>query len=84
MTQDEYEFYCPFRGALNLDMNERYTPNPWIFQEAHQPDSQQQKFYVIFRNFDRTRELTVTCDRDESAFKFSYAEKTVQPPHQGW
>jgi len=80
MTQEEYEYYCYFHGELSYELNIKYSPNPWIFQKAHQPPPQEHKFFVVFRNFDGTRHLYVTFDRDKPGYKYTFREKP-EPSH---
>lgn len=61
---DDYQRYCPFWGALEQHMSTMFQPNPWLFESAYQPIPGKQRFFITFRNFDRSDHYTVEYDHN--------------------
>lgn len=61
-TLEDYQSNCSFWGELERRLDAMFTPNPWIFQFAYQPDPNVQRYVITFRNFDNSDHYTVEFD----------------------
>ena len=75
LTEDEYHENCWAYGAISLELNKRFHPNPWIFKACFRPDPNQKKFIVLFRNFECTKELTVTYSLEGESELYTFQQK---------
>ncbi len=61
-TLEDYHQYCYFWATLEQFLEQRFNPNPWIFESAYQPHPKENRYVVTFRNFDNSQHLIVDCD----------------------
>lgn len=61
-TLVDYQRYCYFWGELERRLNTMFSPNPWIFESAYQPEPEKQRFIIQFRNFDSSQHYVVEYD----------------------
>lgn len=74
-TEDEYSRHCNFKGHLAEELGKKYSPNPWMFQDAVQYREPEQHFAVNFRNFDGSRHLSVDVKWIAGAYRYTFSEK---------
>lgn len=74
-TEDDYSRYCNFKGCLAMELDRKYKPNPWVFQDAVQYRDTEQHFTVNFRNFDGSRHLSVDVKWIDGEYRYSFSEK---------
>lgn len=74
-TEEEYSRHCNFNGCLAKELDRRYSPNPWVFQDAVEYSAIEQHFAVNFRNFDGSRHLTVGVKRIDGVFCYTFSEQ---------
>lgn len=74
-TEDEYSYYCNFKGCLAKELEKKYSPNPWVFQDAVQYRDMEQHYTVNFRNFDNSRHLSVDVTYSDGAYHYTFSEE---------
>ena len=74
-TEAEYQEHCWAYGAISLEISKRFDPNPWIFKACFRPDSRENRFFVVFRNFECTKELTVTYTLEDGSESYTFQQK---------
>lgn len=74
-TEDEYIRHCNFKGFLAEELDKRYSPNPWVFQDAIQYREPEQHFTVNFRSFDGSRRLSVGVKWIAREYRYTFSER---------
>lgn len=74
-TEAEYQEYCWAYGGISLELSKRFNPNPWIFKVCFRPDPHENRFIVVFRNFECTKELTVTYTLADGSESYTFQQK---------
>lgn len=78
-TEDEYKEHCWAHGGMSLELSRRFDPNPWIFKVCFRPNRSENRFIVVFRDFECTKELTVTCTLEGKSESYTFQQKPTQP-----
>lgn len=78
-TENEYKEHCWAYSSISLELSKRFDPNPWIFEVCFRPDLQENRFIVLFRDFECTQELTVTYTLEGEAESYTFQQKPTQP-----
>ena len=76
-TIEEYQYGCPYWGHISLEMDARYKPNPWAFKSGYRPDPNKNEFVVVFRNFDNTEQLVISCVPTPDGLQIDYRQKPI-------
>ena len=74
-TEAEYQEHCWAYGGISLELSKRFDPNPWIFKACFRPDSRENRFFVVFRDFECTKELTVTYTLEDGSESYTFQQK---------
>lgn len=74
-TEAEYQEHCWASGAISLEVSKRFDPNPWIFKVCFRPNPCEKRFIVVFRNFECTKELTVTYTLADGSESYTFQQK---------
>ena len=68
---EEYHRECVFWGRLEKELNQQFQPNPWIFEMCYHLLPNEQRYLVIFRNFDGSKHLTADVTSGADGFQSS-------------
>lgn len=68
---EEFQTECVFWGDIEKRVAAKFTPNPWVFKSAYQPNPQETYYVVTYRNFDDSEELHFTYKYDNGQVQCS-------------
>lgn len=71
LTEEDFRSRCDFWGAIENKLNEKFQPNPWIFNVGYRLYPQTHEYALTYQTFDGSKHLSFFVAYDRSGLRFT-------------